>query len=419
MHSLRTSQRMRAVSIEETGELQQDVEKLLATSTNRITLPKDFVKRTGEAELPQLKHRIDVEVRWWERPPVIAAVSVLAILGIGLAIASHQSSTAFEATLQDARRGIPQNPLGAVTVATKAIQNNGSSPRGYFYRGIAYGAAGQYDKSVADLDAAFMKGEDRKIVFLAKAAAAARAGMYDEAVAACEDVLRRDPKNMEAQSLKTLCEQLKKDQMPSLAEQPAQPAEPKRDDTKPVVKKPVGTSVIADALPSSDEPKLPSDPKKLVAMGYDYLRQGDKSSAATIFVEAIKRAPNNTDARRYLAHIMSEQGNAEGAVSQFNALVTLHALRSTDVVPYALALNDSGQTDHAREVLAHFIQQYPNDINLRSELVRMYQMANLGAQADALYRESLPLARTAEARQMLDDARGNSGDGETIHIRRR
>jgi tetratricopeptide (TPR) repeat protein len=417
--TLKTSQRMRAANFEATGNTTQDVDNLVASSVSRVTSTRDFVKPISDSPMnTALPNRIDVTVHFWQRPPVIIALSVIAIGGLVFAISSHQANVGFEATLNDARRGLHQNPVAAAKLLTAAIQNHEGNPRGYFYRGIAFGAAGDYDKSIADLDTAFMKGEDRKLVELAKAAAACRNAKYEEAITSCDAVLAREPNNAQAQSLKALSAQLLKAAEPPpvvVAPKPAvdvastQPVKPKKAG-------PLDKSIISDAL-ENKETKLPKDPAQLLRMGYDYLRAGDKSEAMAIFSEAVRRSPNEPEARRYLAHLLVEQGSPEAAVSQFNALVSLHSLKSTDVIDYANALNDSGNAEHAQEVLAHFIQQSPNDINMRAELIRLYAAAGKKDQADALYRESMPLATTSEARSLLQDAGGDAN--ETIHIRRR
>lgn len=420
--ALRTSQRMRAANFEVTGNTAQDVDNLLATSVSPAT-PKEFVKPNEKPPAGRIDpSRIDFTVHWWQRPPVISTLSVIAIGGLIYAINSHQANNAWEATLDDARRGLRQNPAAAAKLLTKAIQNHESSPRGYFYRGIAYGAAGDYDQSIHDLDTAVIKGEDKKLVELARAAAACRNSKYEEAISACDSVLKLDPNNSQAQSLKTLSVELKKaaEPLPVMVSHkpPEETQQPKEEEPeKPVKKAPLNTAVIADAL-HNDEPKLPKDQKQLVALGYQYLRSGDKSQAMSIFVEAVKRNPNDAMARRYLAHVLSEQGSAEAAVSQFNALVSLNALQASDAVPYALSLSEAGNEDRAKEVLAHFVKQAPNDINIRVELLRMYSNSGQKDKADALYQESLQYVQSDEARRMLQDAHG-ADNGETIHIRRR
>jgi tetratricopeptide (TPR) repeat protein len=352
----------------------------------------------------------------------VISVFVLAAFGlIAYAIVSYQSNSTFQATLADARRGLRENPAAAATILTKAIASQPGNARGYFYRGIAYGAAGEYEKSIQDLDNAFMKGEEFKLVELAKAASACRASKYVEAIASCEAVLRRDPNNSQAKSLKKLSEDLEKAaQPPSVVATPnSDSAEGSAKKEEPVTHKvvPLDKSIIADALPKHT--KLPSDPKKLIQMGYEALRSGDRDDAVDLFTEAVKHAPNDSDARRYLAHSLAEQGSAAAAASQFSALVSLGGLTPRDALKYAEVLQSLNKEDSAREMLAHFVETNPNDLNIRVELLRLYSDAGMKDRATALYNSSLPLATTEAARAALDEARGADADAATIRIRRR
>lgn len=395
---LRVSQRMTAVNFEETK------------SSDGVTTPP---------APPRLDMtRVDVTVHWWQMPAVITVFVSLAFGLIAYAILTYQGNSTFHATIADARRGLRDNPGAAAKVLTDAIASQPGNPRGYFYRGIAYGAAGDYEKSVHDLDSAYTKGEEFKLVELAKAAAGCRASKYVEAIASCDAILRRDPNNSQAKALRKLAEDLEKAaQPPSVVAAPASEETPSQ--TKPATRKssPLDKSIISDALPS--QTKLPTDPRKLIQLGYNALRDGDRADAADLFAEAVKRAPNNPDARRYLAHTLAEQGNQEGAAGQFSALVSLGALTPRDVLKYAEVLEGLNKSDSARQMLAHFVETSPNDLNIRTELLRLYAEANMKADADALYNASLQYATSPATRAALDAARGGSADEGTIHIRRR
>jgi predicted Zn-dependent protease len=130
-----------------------------------------------------------------------------------------------------------------------------------------------------------------------------------------------------------------------------------------------------------------------------------------MFTEAIKKEPNNVDARRYLAHALVESGSSEAAIAQYGALVTLNAMNNRDALSYAKALSNTGNTERAVDILSHYLQTSPAEAALRAELIRMYMSIGFAQKAEAAYREGLPYAQTGAQRALLDGAYGGARRG--------
>jgi tetratricopeptide (TPR) repeat protein len=150
--------------------------------------------------------------------------------------------------------------------------------------------------------------------------------------------------------------------------------------------------------------KMPTDTKQLLSVGYQYLTNGQVSYATQMFSEAVRKEPNNADARRYLAHALLSSGSTAAAVSQFDALVDLDALTPRDASAYVKALTASGDTNRAADVLAQCVESRPRDLALRAELMRLYNSMGLTAKSQACYQQGLRYARSATQRAELDAA---------------
>jgi tetratricopeptide (TPR) repeat protein len=159
--------------------------------------------------------------------------------------------------------------------------------------------------------------------------------------------------------------------------------------------------------------KMPSDPAELVHVGYKYLTQGQVEYATQMFAAAIKKQPNNVDARRYMAHALLQSGSPSGAVQQFDALVDLEALTSKDAMAFVKALTATGANSRAVDILTQCVSSRPRDTAMRGELMRLYGTLGQTARAQAVYQDGLRYARTPAQRAELESAFRNSGSSST------
>jgi tetratricopeptide (TPR) repeat protein len=149
--------------------------------------------------------------------------------------------------------------------------------------------------------------------------------------------------------------------------------------------------------------KLPSDPKQIVIIGYQLMNNNDLEGASDVLIEAVKRDPNNPNARRYLAHVFALSGNAAAAASQFKALSALEKLTDQDSLTYSDMLANSGEPKKAADILTWLLSQKPDNIPVRIKLARLYYQSGQKNEGDQLAQDGLSQAvATSDKEQLLD-----------------
>lgn len=564
------SMRPRSSSQKTTGEFGKECNDLVTSVRQTTPIPKDFIKRTAEETLP-VKRLFAPD---WLRRPYVIGGTCIAILGVMIIVISGmQTSNEYNDCVRQAKTALDARRFDdALFLLNKAVEKDPVNQKAYFYRGIAYATSGDYDNAKKDFDAAIMRGAPRERVLLAEASGACRASKFEEALKSADEVLKGNPKNVEALMIKATCLERNKDYLSvdevttrglsstedndirahllvqrgfaraktgkhSLASADfgeaiklnASPAAfMQRGDAYRLLKKyseaaadygkvingdprnydayvargmcynelhqekaamkdfgralainksgvealiqrgslhlknanyrlaandledamalaphdvetqqklasaytqlhrtfpkswlhaassthlasSSSSSMISDATSNSSPLKMPSSMKDLLAVGYKYLTQGELQYAQDMFAEAIRREPNNPDARRYMAHTLVESGSSSAAASQFNALSSLQTLTSRDALSYAKALSNSGARDTALDVLTKYVGTYPADFHLRAELIKQYNLIGFAAKAQTCYRDGLNYARTSAQRAILDAAYHASG----------
>lgn len=264
----------------------------------------------------------------------------------------------------------------------------------YVARGICYVALNNETDAMKDFGRALSIDKRGVEALIQRGSLHLRRSNYRLAANDLEDALRLSPRDSETQQkLAATYTHMRRAIPPSLLRATAMSG---------------SSSITSDAQLPSAVKRIPTNPKEMVNVGYKYLTNGEVEYAMQMFAEAIKREPNNVDARRYMAHAMCDSGSSQAAVSQFEALVSLGSLTSRDALGYAKALTNTGNTERAVDILAHFLQKNAADMPVRVDLIRLYRSIGFGAKAEGVYREGLSLAKTGEQRQMLDGAYGAS-----------
>jgi len=570
-------QAIRKPNLRGTGEYNKDCGDLLATSQHRISVPKDFVSKKSLAAAPKIKRFFDVDRLRDKRVIGVACISILIMLIVG--ITTVQSNSAMETSLTQAKKALQDKQADrAIFILNNAIEKDPTSSRAFFYRGLAYATSGDYDHAKLDFEAAMLRGAPQARVLLARASAACKAEQYEEAIQDCNDLLKMEPKNLEAMLILTTSFERQRDydgiekiatQAIGITDDPAikahllvqrgfartrqrKHADAGHDFGQAIVLKPDAStymqrgdayrslkrwgvavsdysqviakdprryeayvargicygalhedksamkdfgralsldkagveayiqrgslhlsrsnyrlaandledaikllpndtetqqklaaaythlhraiprawlrgvtngsasstssrSMISDAQPDTvGSGKMPSDPKQLVSVGYKYLTNGEIQYAIQMFAEAIKKQPNNVEARRYMAHALVESGSAATAISQFEALVSLDALTPADALIYSKALSNTRNTERAVDVLTNYLTRSPKNISLRAELTRLYLSIGFGTKAESAYREGLTYVRTAADKALLDSAYRNAGGTQRV-----
>lgn len=147
--------------------------------------------------------------------------------------------------------------------------------------------------------------------------------------------------------------------------------------------------------------KLPSDPRQLVIIGYNEINKGDLDGAIECLVQAVKKQPNNVNARRYLAYAFVRAGSFNEAVQQFKALSGLQILSNEDILNYADALEGAGNSKGAADLLAPCVSANESDVQMRSRLARVYYRAGQEAAGDQIILDGLAHANSEGDKQQL------------------
>jgi tetratricopeptide (TPR) repeat protein len=138
------------------------------------------------------------------------------------------------------------------------------------------------------------------------------------------------------------------------------------------------TKVTAAAVaePSSQPAAAPIDTNApaavLVKNGYDLLQRGENDQALQCLTAAVKKEPENPDARRYLAYALASTGQNEEAATQFAALATLKALSPADNLVLGKALAGCGRLREAAGVYSTVLSADETNSQARVELIKTY-----------------------------------------------
>jgi len=201
----------------------------------------------------------------------------------------------------------------------------------------------KYDLAKHDLETAINQDPNNVAAYLARGRAYADQKLYDDAFSDFNHVIRLDPSNVEARQQLALVSKIKRSS--TIAIQP--PA-------------------VTYSLPP---PNLKGD---LLGVGYQSMIKGDLAGAISNFVAAVKKEPNNFEARRYLAHSLARAGQPEEAVRQFGVLSSLSQLDSHDALALAGALEQAGKLMASASVYEKLLRANPNNVEIRLDLARVY-----------------------------------------------
>ena len=169
--------------------------------------------------------------------------------------------------------------------------------------------------------------------------------------------------------------------------------------------------MIDDAKPSIAH-KLPSDPKQLVNVGYSLMEQGDLDGAIESLTLAVKKQPNNANARRYLAHAYGRCGEFGPSLEQFTVLAGIDRLTVDDAAIYGEALERAGDSAKAVDVLTRALSNNPDSVTLRVKLAQVYYHAGNVHQGDDIAQAGLMRnINSVERQQLLDTMRSGGGGG--------
>jgi tetratricopeptide (TPR) repeat protein len=149
--------------------------------------------------------------------------------------------------------------------------------------------------------------------------------------------------------------------------------------------------------PARSEESPPRDPDVLRANGM----LGEKSqwpSAIELYREALSSDPENTEARLWLARVLSWNLEYDSALAEYDRL-----LASEDPIPPARieraeVLSWAGRYDEAEDGFVAMLDENPEDARAARGLARVYNWSGRTIEADRAYARALDLEEDAEAR---------------------
>lgn len=98
----------------------------------------------------------------------------------------------------------------------------------------------------------------------------------------------------------------------------------------------------------------------LVSQGYSQLTHGAPTSACKTFIQVLQVEPNNMTARRYLAHALTQCGQYQQAIVQFQQLAKCVSLEAVDLSQLATAYLQLGNHQLALNCYSQALKLSPS-----------------------------------------------------------
>jgi tetratricopeptide (TPR) repeat protein len=102
-------------------------------------------------------------------------------------------------------------------------------------------------------------------------------------------------------------------------------------------------------------------PQELLQKGYQSLQQHKIEYALAALTRAVRKNPNDKEARNYLFHALVASGQTDLAITQILALERIGDLKVEDEIGFVNALRDAGSDEQARKLVDHLIERFATD----------------------------------------------------------
>jgi tetratricopeptide (TPR) repeat protein len=135
--------------------------------------------------------------KWNERSVVATAylmTVVIAVSIVGFALYRFDAEKLLSTGISDLQNNKPED---AVVQLGTLMAQHGASPRALYYRALAYGAAGQPERGLEDINQALAMGEPRRLALPVRASLYLKTHEFDKAIADCTQLIREDANNPE------------------------------------------------------------------------------------------------------------------------------------------------------------------------------------------------------------------------------
>jgi tetratricopeptide (TPR) repeat protein len=147
---------------------------------------------------PKVKPERNYPWQKWNERSVVASAYLLTVLIavsiVGFALYRFDADKLLSTGISDLQHNKPED---AVVQLGTLMAQHGPSPRALYYRALAYGAAGQPERGLDDINEALRSGEPRRLGLPVRASLYLKTHDFDKAIADCTQLLREDPQNPE------------------------------------------------------------------------------------------------------------------------------------------------------------------------------------------------------------------------------
>ncbi|HEY9717740.1 MAG TPA: tetratricopeptide repeat protein, partial [Trichormus sp.] len=301
------------------------------------------------------------------------------------------------------------NPAKALEAYNRAIILDPASAASYFAVGQCYMDMKKYSRAAASFTAVVTRKPQDRDALANRATCYMELKQYGHAIDDFDALLKLNP-NDTAISTKRQMAVAKMSTTTKLAEEAAPASTPAESST--------------DMKDLTE--KLKTDEPGVVEIARRMISNGETEGAVTVLAMCVRAKPNDASARRYLAHALSDTGQAATAVQQFDVLLKISMLTGDDRLTYARALESAGRIPDALRQLKILTLVRPSDDQVWTELVQTYLNANMPDAAKLAANEAMTKVQTEAARESINALiNGNGSNGNTntntpkkeIHVR--
>jgi tetratricopeptide (TPR) repeat protein len=239
----------------------------------------------------------------------------------------------------------------------------------YVKRGIVSTKQHNFDQAERDLQSAVIQNPNNLAAYMARGALYAEQKRYDDAYSDFNHVLRMEPNNIEARRQLAQIEKSKHSSTMgtppnAVATQEAPTAAPAtQNEQAPMVSMQSGVTAMAQLPePSSSSPEM--------QYGYRLMVSGDAAGAINEFTLAVRKNPDNVEARRYLAHALASMGRTADVIAQLQLISS--RLTPSDGVMLSAAYEQTGNKRAAATLFQRLTRANPTLSLMRLDLAKIY-----------------------------------------------
>ncbi|HEY9718523.1 MAG TPA: tetratricopeptide repeat protein [Trichormus sp.] len=288
----------------------------------------------------------------------------------------------------------------------------------YVKRGIVSAKQHNYDLAERDLQSAVIQNPNNIAAYMARGSLYAEQKRFDDAFSDFNHVLRVEPNNIEAR--RELAQITKNKHSTMTAATPSAvatqedaspaPAPMTQGESTPMAPMQSGVTAMAQLpAPSSNSPEMQE--------GYRLMVNGDAAGAINQFTLAVRKNPNNVEARRYLAHALASVGRTADVIAQLQLISS--RLTPSDGVMLTAAYEQTGNKRGAAMLFQRLTRANPSLSLMRLDLAKIYAASGDTVLLKAACEQGMHMALTEHQRdefnQLWQQAQRGSSSANAQH----